>query len=106
MCFSKEYPQIQTEYSALGSFGGHRAFSSNDGDSSVACVRYRAVFASCVDFALYLVEKRGQVMSSLKSQIWLSCCAALMLVGGSGPAPAQAPQAVVIQGATLIDCNG
>lgn len=42
-----------------------------------------------------------------KSGIWLSCCAALFLMGGAAaPVVAQAPQALVIQGATLIDGNG
>jgi len=38
--------------------------------------------------------------------MWLSCCAVLLLAGSSGPAGAQAPQALAIQGATLIDGNG
>jgi imidazolonepropionase-like amidohydrolase len=41
-----------------------------------------------------------------KSSIWLGCCAALLFVGAAVPVGAQAPQALVIQGATLIDGNG
>src|ERR1700687_403161 len=45
-------------------------------------------------------------MARAKSRIWLSCCAALVLAGGVVPVEAQTPQALVIQGATLIDGNG
>src|SRR5690242_8355948 len=37
---------------------------------------------------------------------WLGCFAGLLMTGAAVPVEAQAPQAVVIQGATLIDGNG
>jgi len=45
-------------------------------------------------------------MTRGKSGIWLSCFAALLATGTALPVKAQAPQALVIQGATLIDGNG
>ena len=45
-------------------------------------------------------------MAYRKSNAWLGCCAALLFVGAAAPVDAQAPQALVIQGATLIDGNG
>ena len=44
-------------------------------------------------------------MALRKTGFWLGCCAALA-VASSAPVVAQAPQALVIQGATLIDGNG
>ena len=45
-------------------------------------------------------------MAYRKTSVLLGCCAAVLFAGAATHVDAQAPQALVIQGATLIDGNG